>query len=271
MPWSGVTFAAFPRPVDSRGGDCQVNRVISVVDLTKSFFTSEGTVLAVDRVAFAVSPGQVFGLLGENGAGKTTILRMLLGLLSPTDGYTEVGGFRTSDSPDEVKRFIGFVSSSAGLYPWHTPRELLFYFAELYGVPPELADGQIHKLTRQFGLESFLDRRCSFLSTGQKQRVNLARSLVHDPPVILMDEPTRGLDVMGSKEVFDYVQLARESGKAVILCTHRLDEAERFCDYFGLLHRGRLLRRGTLAELRLATGCQTLTEMFLRELAETNT
>jgi ABC-2 type transport system ATP-binding protein/sodium transport system ATP-binding protein len=242
--------------------------VISVIDLSKSFSSSEGSVLAVDRVSFAVPPSQVFGLLGENGAGKTTILRMILGLLVPSGGYTEVGGFRTSESPDEVKRYIGFVSSSAGLYPWHTPRELLLYFAELYGVPRDTARNQIGRLTKQFGLTPFLDRRCSFLSTGQKQRVNLARSLIHDPPIILMDEPTRGLDVMGSKEVFDYVALARESGKAVILCTHRLDEAERFCDCFGLLHRGRLLRRGTLSELRAATGCHSLTEMFLRELTE---
>lgn len=240
--------------------------MISIVDLTKSFYSGENAVLAVDGVSFSVAQGEVFGLLGENGAGKTTTLRMVLGLLQPSRGYTEVSGFRTSTAPDEVKRLIGFVSTSAGLYPWHTPREVLLYFAELYGVADELANSQLARLSQVFGLTDFLDRRCVNLSTGQKQRVNLARSLMHDPPVILMDEPTRGLDVMGSKDVFDFVASARQMGKAVIMCTHRLDEAERFCDRFGLIHRGKLLRLGTLAELRSATGCQTLTEIFLREL-----
>jgi ABC-2 type transport system ATP-binding protein/sodium transport system ATP-binding protein len=242
--------------------------MISVVELSKRFTGSGPDVVAVDRVSFSVPRGEVYGLLGENGAGKTTTLRMILGLLEPTSGHAEVEGFRSTQSPDEVKSRIGLVSTSAGLYQWLTPREMLLFFADLYGTPPAAAEKNLRSLVQTFGLSDYLDRRCATLSTGQKQRVNLARSLIHDPPVLLLDEPTRGLDVLGSKVIFDYIAAARSAGKAVILSTHRLDEAERFCDRFGLLHRGRMMHEGTLAELQAATGLTKLTEMFLHGLAQ---
>jgi sodium transport system ATP-binding protein len=241
--------------------------MISVVELAKTFHSSGASVVALDGVSFTVGQGEVYGLLGENGAGKTTTLRIILGLLQPSGGYAEVDGFRTSQSPNEVKSRIGLVSTSAGLYQWLSPRELLLFFADLYEVPQAAAEQNVARLAELFDLHRFLDRRCADLSTGQKQRVNLARSLVHDPPVLLLDEPTRGLDVMGSKVIFDFVATARGLGKSVILSTHRLDEAERFCDRFGLLHRGRMMHEGTLAELQQATGCDTLTEIFLQGLA----
>ena len=240
--------------------------MISAVELTKTFSSGGSTVLALDGVSFRVGQGQVYGLLGENGAGKTTTLRIILGLLQPTAGYAEVDGFRTSESPDAVKSRIGLVSTSAGLYQWLTPRELLLFFADLYNLPQETAEQNVNRLSDLFGLKDFLDRSCSGLSTGQKQRVNLARSMVHDPAALLLDEPTRGLDVMGSKVIFDYIAAARELGKSVIVSTHRLDEAEQFCDLFGLLHRGKLMHEGTLGELQTATGCRTLTEIFLKSL-----
>jgi sodium transport system ATP-binding protein len=241
--------------------------MISAVELTKRFEHAGREVLAVDHVSFRVVKGEVYGLLGANGAGKTTTLRMILGLLVPTSGHADVDGFRTTESADAVKSRIGFVSTSAGLYQWLTPREMLLFFADLYNVPPDQAEKNVERLAELFGLGEFLDRRSATLSTGQKQRVNLARSLIHDPPAILLDEPTRGLDVLGSKVIFDYVAAAREAGKAVIVCTHRLDEAERMCDRFGLLHRGRIMHEGSLAELRSQTGLATLTDMFLEGLA----
>jgi sodium transport system ATP-binding protein len=242
--------------------------MISAVELTKRFEHAGQGVLAVDRVSFRVPKGEVYGLLGANGAGKTTTLRMILGLLAPSSGYAEVDGFRSTDAADAVKLRIGFVSTSAGLYQWLTPRELLLFFADLYNVPPKQAEESVQRLATLFSLEEFLDRRSATLSTGQKQRVNLARSLIHDPPVILLDEPTRGLDVLGSKVIFDYIASARRAAKAVIVCTHRLDEAERMCDRFGLLHRGRLMHEGTLAELQSRTGLPTLTDMFLKGLVD---
>lgn len=236
--------------------------MIDVRELTKEFGTGTDAVRAVDGLSFQVHPGEVYGLLGPNGAGKTTTLRMLLGLLRPSSGDAFIDGFSASQQPAQVKRRLGLVSASAGLYQWLTPRETLEYFADLYGVSARVAAESTARLSRVFDLESFLDRRCSTLSTGQKQRVNLARALVHDPPIMLLDEPTRGLDVVGSRVIFDYIDHLRKVGKAVIVSTHRLDEAERLCDRFGLLHRGRLRHEGTFAELRAQTGRERLAEMF---------
>lgn len=227
--------------------------------------------MAVEDLSFEVRPGHVFGLLGPNGAGKTTTLRMVLGLIEPTSGDAQIDGFQVSRNSDEVKRRIGFVSTSVGVYPWLTPREVLYFVGELYGVRHNVATQRIKQLTELLGLAEILDRRCAVLSTGQQQRMNLARALVHDPPVMLMDEPTRGLDIVGSQVVFDYIVHLRSIGKAVIVCTHRLDEAERFCDSFGLLHHGRLCQQGSLADLQNRTGRGTLTEMFVDLLASEST
>lgn len=245
--------------------------MISVRNLTKSFSTGDGPMVAVDGVSFEVGRGDVFGLLGPNGAGKTTTLRMILGLLTPSSGDAEVDGFCVTEQPDEVKRRIGLVSASAGLYQWLTPREVLLFFADLYDVSPDVAAERVETLADLLELRAFLDRRCATLSTGQQQRVTLARSLVHEPPMMLMDEPTRGLDVVGTEVVFNYVQHLRSRGKAVIVCTHRLDEASRVCDRFGLLHRGRLRHQGTLAELQSTTGCERVAEMFLQMLGHRGT
>lgn len=238
--------------------------MIEVQDLTKSFpLAGQDDLLAVDRVSFTVQPGEVYGLLGPNGAGKTTTIRMILGLLAPTSGAASIAGFSSASHPEEVKRRVGLVSASAGLYQWLTVREMLLYFADLYGVPASRAQVELDRLTTMLGLQDLLTRRCVTLSTGQKQRVHLARALIHDPPVLLLDEPTLGLDVLGSQVIVEYVSLLRQQGKAAIVTTHRLEEAERLCDRFGLMHRGRIVREGTLQELRDATGCSGLVEMFL--------
>jgi sodium transport system ATP-binding protein len=242
--------------------------VIDVRDLTKTFGVGPNAVIAVDHLSFHVGKGEVYGLLGPNGAGKTTTLRMLLGLLKPTQGDAWIDGFSASQHPTEVKRRLGLVSASAGLYQWLTPRETLAYSADLYSLPPADVGPRTERLATVLDLHAFLDRRCATLSTGQKQRVNLARALVHDPPIMLLDEPTRGLDVVGSRVIFDYIDLLRREGKAVIVSTHRLDEAERLCNRFGLLHRGRLRHEGTLAELTAQTGQARLTEMFFTLLDE---
>lgn len=238
--------------------------MISASGLTKRFHQRQADVLAVDDLSFTVEPGEVYGLLGPNGAGKTTTLRMIVGLLKPDEGFTEVSGYRTSDAPDEVKARIGLVSAGDGVYPWLSVRETLLFFADLYGMSPDDAKAQVRKLGKLLGISEILDRRTVHLSTGQRQRVTLARALIHDPPVMLLDEPTRGLDVIGSKLVFDYIDQLRGDGKAVIVSTHRLDEAQRLCDRFGLLHKGRLLHEGSLSELQTRTGHESLVEMFLQ-------
>ena len=237
--------------------------MIVVHELVKRFFSGGREVLAVDGVSFTVSHGEVYGLLGPNGAGKTTTLRMVIGLLRPDSGFAEIDGYRTSQDANNVKARIGLVSASDGVYPSLSVREMLLFFADLYGLAPRQAKQNLEELVEVLGLQEILDRRCSTLSTGQKQRIVLARALIHDPPVMLLDEPTRGLDVFGSKVVFDYIDHLRERGKAIIVSTHRLDEAQRLCDRFGLMHEGQIFEQGTLPELQAATSCQTLEEMFL--------
>jgi len=239
--------------------------MIEVHELTKRFpLAGGGEVLAVDRVSFRVAAGEVYGLLGPNGAGKTTTLRMLLGLLRPSGGHASIAGFGSNEFPDEVKRRVGLVSANTGLYQWLSVREMLLFFADLYGVSPAEARLRLSKLSELLGVAELLERRCATLSTGQKQRVNLARALIHDPPVVLLDEPTLGLDVIGSQVVNEYTEHLRDQGRAVIVTTHRLDEAERLCSRFGLMHHGRLETEGTLDELRARIGCQSLVEMFIK-------
>jgi ABC-2 type transport system ATP-binding protein/sodium transport system ATP-binding protein len=238
--------------------------MIEVANLCRRFRVPGGEVLAVDDVSFRVQAGEVFGLLGPNGAGKTTTLRLILGLLPPSSGWASVAGFSSASQPDEVKRCVGLVSATAGLYARLSVREQLLFFADLYGVAPAAARDELDRLTRLLGMTDLLHRRSGTLSTGQRQRVQLARALIHRPPVLLLDEPTLGLDIVGSQVVAEFVAYLRSEGKAVLLTTHRLDEAERQCDRFGLLHRGRLVRTGTLADLRAATGCVSLVDMFLQ-------
>lgn len=239
--------------------------MIEVHHLTKDFSMPNGSMLrAVDDLSFRVAAGEVYGLLGPNGAGKTTTLRMILGLLTPTEGQASIAGFGTKENADEVKRRVGLVSASTGLYQALSAREMLLFFADLYGVQANDASAELERLAPVLGLEEFIDQRCGTLSTGQRQRVSLARALIHRPPVMLLDEPTLGLDVLGAQIVTDYILHLRMEGKAVILTTHHLDDAERLCTRFGLLHRGRLVSEGTLAELQQSTGCGTLIEMFLK-------
>jgi ABC-2 type transport system ATP-binding protein/sodium transport system ATP-binding protein len=242
--------------------------MLVVESLTKCFPLDAGQLCAVDRLSFAVWPGEVFGLLGPNGAGKTTTLRMILGLIDPDTGFAEVDGIRSTVDPLGIKARLGFVSASDGVYPWLSVREMLLYFADLYAMEMPVAIQRIEELATRMDIRNLLDRRAGTLSTGQRQRVTLVRGLIHDPPVMLLDEPTRGLDVVGVQTIFQYIDHLRELNKAVIVCTHRLDEAERLCDRFGLLHRGQLVHAGSLEQLRARTNRQHLAEIFVDLLRE---
>lgn len=241
--------------------------MIYAFQLKKEFYWGGRTLLALDGISFGVSAGEVFGLLGPNGAGKTTTLRIIMGLLDADEGYVDIGG-QVSTTAVNIRAHIGMVSTNDGVYPWLSVREMLLYFADLYAIPPKKAEQLLQVLAEKLEIKSVLNQRCSSLSTGQRQRVILARGLMHDPPVMLLDEPTRGLDVVGSQTVFEFIAHLKAMGKAVVLSTHRLDEAERVCDRFGLLHRGKLIYKGTLAEIREETGQQHLTEMFLKMMRD---
>ena len=242
--------------------------MIVVNELRKQFSVRGNTLVAVNGVSFAVGNSEVYGLLGPNGAGKTTTLRMVMGLTEPDSGWVEIGGTRTDTDATGIRHQLGLISTNDGVYPWLSVREMLMYFADLYAVEPQIAEGRLEELAELLAIGSFLDQRCSTLSTGQKQRVTLARGLMHDPPVMLLDEPTRGLDVVGSQTVFQFIELLKARGKSVLLSTHRLDEAERVCDRFGLLHHGTMRYEGTLGDLREQTGKTHLVDMFIELIRE---
>lgn len=245
--------------------------MITINQLCKTFHVGRKEVHAVNEVSFRVASGEVYGLLGPNGAGKTTTMRMILGLLRPDRGWAEINGARSDGHSDQLKRQVGFVSASAGIYQWLTTTEMLAFFGDIYGLNPNEVKFRIGELADLLDLHSFLGQRCSTLSTGQRQRANLARAPIHDPPVMILDEPTLGLDVVGSQTIFDYIDMLKGRSKAIVICTHRLEQAERVCDRFGLLHQGNLVLEGTLAELTATTGNNSLVEMFIQLINDSHT
>ncbi len=234
-------------------------------NLVKVFPTPDGRdKREVDGLSFRVSKGHIYGLLGPNGAGKTTTLRMLSGLMKPTSGSAVIGGHDVASEPAEVKRVLGFLTANTGLYQRLTARELIVYFARLQGIDQQPATLRAAHLIDWLGIGDFADHRCGALSTGQKQRVNIARALVADPPILIMDEPTLGLDVLSNRVILEYIRREREQGKTIILSTHYLDEAEDICDRIGLLHDGKLIAEGDLEALQQLSGEQRLSNIFLK-------
>ncbi|HWL94198.1 MAG TPA: ABC transporter ATP-binding protein [Phycisphaerae bacterium] len=239
--------------------------LIEVHELTKIFPTTEGgEKRAVDAVSFTVAAGEIYGLLGPNGAGKTTTLRMLSGLVTPTGGYARLNGFDVRVQREQAKRCLGYLTASTGLYQRLTPRELLRYFGELIDMPKDAIARRTDELVEWLDMGSFANLRCGGLSTGQKQRTNIARALMGDPPILVMDEPTLGLDVLTNRVVLDFIRAEGARGKAIILSTHYLDEAEALCDQYGLIHDGRLVGVGDLATLQAMSGKRRLSEIFLK-------
>lgn len=234
---------------------------IAARQLTKDF----GDLRAVDQLSFRVESGEIFGLLGPNGAGKTTTLRMLSGLLRPTEGSAEIAGYSVQDRPLEALARLGFLTGEMDLYRRLNPRELLTYFGQLYSVPKKEREARVDELIKAFGIAEFEERMCEHLSTGQKQRVGIARTLVHDPEVVVLDEPTTGLDIMASEFILEFIQrIARKQGKAVIFSTHNLTEVERLCDRIAIIHRGKLQFLGTPDDLLSETGTDSLAAGFFQ-------
>ena len=239
--------------------------MISVVSITKTFQDKKrGSIHAVDGVSFEAHRGEIFGLLGPNGAGKTTLLRILATILAPTSGTAEVGGYDIVRDPAKVRAQIGYLSGSAGLYERLTGRQLLHYFATLYGLKDAFAKQRINGLIEELDMGSYIDGRCDKYSTGQKQRVSIARAVVHDPPVLFFDEPTNGLDLIAARTVVNYIKERRAAGKCVVFSTHIMSEVEALCDRIAIVYQGKMAAIGTMEELRQQTGKQLFEEVFLR-------
>lgn len=239
--------------------------VIETHQLTKVFRDRKrGDVRAVDGINLRCEPGRIYGLLGANGAGKTTALRLLATLLKPSSGTASIAGCDAVLAPEKVRARIGFLATGTALYGRLTARETVEYFGRLHGVAEDLLQGRVRELFSTLGVDEFEDRPCGKLSTGMKQRVSIARTLIHDPPVMIFDEPTLGLDVMAARVIVQFIRSCREKGKTVILSTHVMSEAEKLSDRIGIIDRGRLLAEGTLAELRSQYGLNDLEDIFVR-------
>jgi sodium transport system ATP-binding protein len=222
-----------------------------------------GPVAAVDGVSLTVSAGEVVGLLGPNGAGKTTTLRMLAGILTPDAGCVCVGGLDIHERPLDAKRRLGFLSGDTQLYQRLTTREVLRYFGRLYGMPDAPIAARTAQLVSELEMGDFADRPCGTLSSGQKQRANIARAFLHEPDLLILDEPTVALDVISGQFIVESIRRQREAGRAVLFSTHIMSEAEYLCDRILLLHRGHIIDEGVLDDLLARSGCRNLTDAFL--------
>lgn len=237
---------------------------VVVRSLTKTFYDeSRGEVRAVQGIDFECRAGEIFGLLGANGAGKTTTLRMLATILVPTAGSATIMGHDVATDPMAVRRNLGFYSASTALYPRLTARETIEFFARINQYPSDQVARRVDYLIDRFGIASYARARVDKLSTGMKQKVSIARTVAHDPPLLIFDEPTVGLDVLNALEMQDIIKEFRAQGKAVLFSTHIMSEAEKLCDRIAIIHGGRILACDTLDNLRQATGKRYLEDVFV--------
>jgi len=237
--------------------------MIHVENLTKSFADlKRGSVPALDGVSFDVYPGEIFGLLGPNGAGKTTCLRILSTVLKPTSGIATVAGYEASTHPAEVRARIGFMSGNTGIYDRMTAWEMVEYFGRLYGIEEKALQARLHDIFTTLQMHDIKDTLGSKMSTGMKQKVSIARTIVHDPPVLIFDEPTSGLDVLVARAVLKAIEALRDEGKCIIFSTHIMREVEKLCDRIAIIHHGRILAAGTVPELETVYDEPDMEELF---------
>jgi sodium transport system ATP-binding protein len=241
-----------------------MNEPVVVRDLTKSFYDeSRGEVQAVNSINFECKSGEVFGLLGANGAGKTTTLRMLSTILAPTKGTATILGHDIVTDPAAVRRNLGFYSASTALYPRLTARETIEFFARINQYPQDRVAQRVNDLVDRFGISKYANARVEKLSSGMKQKVSIARTVAHDPPLLIFDEPTVGLDILNALEMHEIIKEFRAHGKTIIFSTHIMSEAEKLCDRIAIINSGRILACDTLDNLRLATGARYLEDIFV--------
>jgi len=221
---------------------------------------------AVKDVSFTCRPGRVFTLLGPNGAGKTTTLRMIATMLTPSSGRIRVAGFDTVREPQRVRERIGFLTGTTGLYARLTPDELVSYYANLNGMDPGILNRRKAELFSLLGIDAFADRRIGKLSSGMKQKVSIARTIIHDPDVVVFDEPTVGLDVITARSIIQLIRTCREEGKTVIFSTHIMGEVSLLSDDLAIIHKGHLLFNAPFREFLSGMGRESIEDEFIHRV-----
>lgn len=239
--------------------------MIVVDELVKQYADLRcGQFTAVDRIRFSARPGEIYGLLGPNGAGKTTTLRMLSTVLQPTGGRATVCGYDVLTQADQVRRHIGFMSANTGIYDRMTAWEMVEFFGRLYGLEDQDLHQRMETLFERLQMNEIREVLGGKMSTGMKQKVSIARALIHDPPVVIFDEATAGLDVLVARSLLKTVAELRDQGKCVLFSTHIMSEVEKLCDRVAIIHRGKILAEGTLPELRALHKEHDLEELFFQ-------
>lgn len=254
--------------------------MIVVKDFTKVYKLSKKQMLeqktkknmkkAVNHLSLEARPGEIYGLLGPNGAGKTTALRSIATLLKPTNGTIEVCGHDTVKESEKVRKCISFLTNEIKLDPQFSPKYMFNFFGKLHGQEDKLINERREKLFDYFGIKDFQDKKIDELSTGMKQKASIAVSLVHDPEVVIFDEPTNGLDIVTARNVTDYLKVLKEEGKTVIISTHIMTEAEKLCDRIGIIIGGIKVMEGTLEEILQKTNTKELEDAFFELYKEYN-
>lgn len=243
--------------------------MIEVTNLFKSYADlQQGEFRALAGISFTAAPGQIFGLLGPNGAGKTTVLRILSTVLQPTSGSARINGFDVTTQPSLVRRQIGFVSTNTAVYDRMTAWEMVEFFGRLQGIAADRLRERMETIFGRLRMDEIRDVLGGKMSTGMKQKVSIARALVHDPPVLIFDEATLGLDVLVARSLLKTVAELRDLGKCIVFSTHIMREAERLCDRIAIMHRGHLLASGTLPQLQESYHEPDLEELFFRLISQ---
>ena len=234
--------------------------MLRVENLTKKF----KKVTAVDNVSFEENPGEIIGLLGENGAGKTTTLRMLATMLKPTSGNATIDGYNIIDNPNKIRERIGILfGGDVALYDRLTGRENMIYFAKLNGMSDLEANQAVNKIASELEMSDYIDRPVGKYSRGMKQKVSLARSIIHQPDVMLFDEPSTGLDVLSSKLIHDFILKCKKDNKAIVFSSHNMYETEKLCDRIIIIHKGKIVASGTIEQLKKDYQKDSLEDLFI--------
>jgi sodium transport system ATP-binding protein len=243
--------------------------MIEVHELTKHYDDlHRGKFTAVDGISFEAKPGEVYGLLGPNGAGKTTVLRILSTVLAPSSGKALINGLDVQRDAERIRHKIGFVSNNTAVYERMTAFEMVAYFGRLYGMSANSVKLRADELFDRLKMNDIRDQLCSKMSTGMRQKVSIARALVHDPPVLIFDEATVGLDVLVARSLLEIVAILRDQGKCIIFSTHIMREVEKLCDRVAIMNHGRILAEGTLKDLQEMHEEDDLEELFFKLLSE---